>query len=99
MERPADAPSADTPCEVCGRELGDWWGVTVIKHLNTSVGKMLTYQPVHSACWWETHPDAVDRDNERLKEVRNSYTLKREETRKQKEAAAKKRAEMESKIS
>lgn len=61
-KRPADAPSPETSCEVCGLELGEWWGVTIVRPIwgegQAPLGKIIGYAPIHSACWWDTNPKA-----------------------------------------
>jgi hypothetical protein len=64
-DRPEGACAADDPCQVCGEVMGDWWGTVKVEALwgpgHAPLGKIFTYQPVHSACWWETHPEAQAR--------------------------------------
>ena len=97
-ERPEHAPRADTHCEVCGEELGEYWGVTRID-FSAGLGRIKTYQPIHSQCWWETHPDERERVEKQIAIARGEYEFKRVPTRREREKAEKKRAEMEARIS
>lgn len=76
-DRPADACAPDEPCEACGEPMGSWWGVTTL--IFGPVGKMLGYRPIHSRCWWDQHPDAGKRAEERMAGVKNTYQLQKVE--------------------